>query len=165
MSSDEDRKARLPYGGKNRLLELPSPYPGNADAWEALPVAEQERVIGRTKQDSIELDDKPADAHVASTDQERFGDIFRRNMPYGTVTDHGTMFVGFCATQRPLAEMLESMAGLVSGTPDALSHRCTVSSASPGWIDAGVSGKSYRVRAVSTSGVASDWSPIVTIGA
>ena len=65
------------------------------DAWEALPVAEQEQVIGRTKLDSLELEDKPEDSHVHSTDQERFGDIFRRNMPYGTVTDHGTMFVGF----------------------------------------------------------------------
>ena len=43
-------------------------------------------------------------------------------MPYGTVTDHGTMFVGFAATQRPLATMLESMAGLTSGTRDALTR-------------------------------------------
>ena len=28
------------------------------------------------------------------------------------MTDHGTMFVGFSAEQRPLAAMLESMAGL-----------------------------------------------------
>ena len=76
------------------------------------PVAEQERVIGRTKLDSVELEDKPDDSHVASTDQDRFGKIFRRNMPYGTVTDHGTMFVGFSREQRPLATMLESMAGL-----------------------------------------------------
>jgi porphyrinogen peroxidase len=69
---------------------------------------------------SIELEDKPADSHVASTDQETFGDIFRRNMPYGTVTNHGTMFVGFAATQRPLASMLESMAGLATGARDAL---------------------------------------------
>jgi len=59
---------------------------------------------------------------VASTDQERFGDIFRRNIPYGTVTDHGTMFVGFSADQRPLAAMLESMVGLNGGTRDALTR-------------------------------------------
>jgi porphyrinogen peroxidase len=41
-------------------------------------------------------------------------------MPYGTVTDHGTMFVGFCAKQRPLQAMLESMAGLTNGVRDAL---------------------------------------------
>ena len=84
----------------------------DAAAWEALPVETQEAVIGRRKPDSVELDDKPADSHVASTDQDDFGNIFRRNMPYGTVTDHGTMFVGFCAEQRPLEAMLESMAGL-----------------------------------------------------
>ena len=37
-------------------------------------------------------------------------------MPYGTVTDHGTMFVGFSADQQILASMLESMVS----TPDAL---------------------------------------------
>jgi porphyrinogen peroxidase len=106
-------------GGTVLLLQK---WMHDAPAWEALSVPEQERVMGRTKADSVELDDKPADSHVASTDQERFGDIFRRNMPYGTVTDHGTMFVGFAAEQRPLAAMLESMAGLVSGERDALTQ-------------------------------------------
>ena len=106
-------------GGTVLLLQK---WVHDSTAWEALPVAAQEQVIGRTKLDSVELEDKPDDSHVASTDQERFGDIFRRNMPYGTVTDHGTMFVGFAATQRPLATMLESMAGLTSGTRDALTR-------------------------------------------
>jgi putative iron-dependent peroxidase len=79
-------------------------------------------VIGRTKLDSVELDDRPEESHVARTDQDRFGKIFRRNMPYGTVTDHGTMFVGFSAEQRPLATMLESMAGLDGGDRDALTR-------------------------------------------
>jgi deferrochelatase/peroxidase EfeB len=39
---------------------------------------------------------------------------------YGTVTDHGTMFVGFSADQRRLAAMLESMAGVAGGARDAL---------------------------------------------
>ena len=78
--------------------------------------------MGRLKSDSTELEDKAADSHVASTDQDRFGKVFRRNMPYGTVTDHGTMFVGFSADQKRLSDMLESMAGLTSGTPDALTR-------------------------------------------
>jgi putative iron-dependent peroxidase len=106
-------------GGTILLLQK---WMHDAPAWEALPVAEQERVIGRRKEDSVELDDKPADSHVASTDQDRFGKIFRRNMPYGTVTDHGTMFVGFSADQRPLAVMLESMAGSGGGPSDALTR-------------------------------------------
>ena len=78
--------------------------------------------MGRTKPDSVELEDRSPDSHVARTDQERFGDIFRRNMPYGTVTDHGTMFVGFSADQRRLTAMLESMAGITDGVRDALTR-------------------------------------------
>jgi porphyrinogen peroxidase len=106
-------------GGTILLLQK---WRHDAAGWESLPVAEQERVIGRTKDESVELQDKPADSHVSSTDQDRFGKIFRRNMPYGTVTDHGTMFVGFCSAQRPLAAMLESMAGVTSDSRDALTR-------------------------------------------
>jgi porphyrinogen peroxidase len=90
--------------------------------WEALSTDRQERVMGRTKLDSIELTNKPPDSHVAMTDQDEFGKIFRRNMPYGGVQDHGTVFVGFSADQKRLARMLESMAGLITGTRDALTR-------------------------------------------
>jgi putative iron-dependent peroxidase len=70
----------------------------------------------------VELENKPSDSHVARTDQDEFGHIFRRNMPYGGVADHGTMFVGFSAEQKRLSRMLESMAGLVSGKRDALTR-------------------------------------------
>jgi putative iron-dependent peroxidase len=106
-------------GGTVLLLQK---WEHDAESWESLSVASQEQVIGRTKLDSVELEDKVPDSHVASTDQERFGDIFRRNMPYGTVTDHGTMFVGFSSSRQPLSAMLESMAGLTSGTRDALTR-------------------------------------------
>ena len=104
-------------GGTILLLQK---WVHDASAWEALPVETQERVIGRRKLDSLELEEKATDSHVASTDQDRFGKIFRRNMPYGTVTDHGTMFVGFSSEQGPLSTMLESMAGLAGGARDAL---------------------------------------------
>jgi porphyrinogen peroxidase len=93
-------------------------------AWEALSTEAQEQAMGRTKADSIELEDRPEESHVARTDQEDFGDVFRRNMPYGTITDHGTMFVGFAAGQGPLARMLDSMAGL-GGHRDALTRYTT----------------------------------------
>jgi putative iron-dependent peroxidase len=106
-------------GGTVLLLQK---WAHDATAWESLPVTGQEAVIGRRKLDSVELDDKPDDSHVASTDQDRFGKIFRRNMPYGTVTDHGTMFVGFSRERAPLQTMLENMAGLANGTRDALTR-------------------------------------------
>ena len=90
--------------------------------WETLPVERQERIMGRSKLDSTEFDDKPEDSHVARTDQDDFGKIFRRNMPYGAVADHGTMFVGFSAEQKRLSRMLESMAGLLDGKRDALTR-------------------------------------------
>jgi putative iron-dependent peroxidase len=106
-------------GGSILLLQK---WSHDVTLWESLTITEQEQAIGRTKDESVELDDKPGDSHVARTDQDEFGKIFRRNMPYGTVTDHGTMFVGFSSDQRPLATMLESMAGLPDGIRDALTR-------------------------------------------
>lgn len=106
-------------GGSILLLQK---WQHDAGAWEALAVEEQEAVIGRTKLDSAELDPKPSDSHVAKTDQDTYGKILRRNMPYGSVSDHGTMFVGFSSTQQPLQTMLESMAGLNDGVRDALTR-------------------------------------------
>ncbi|MDX6454671.1 MAG: porphyrinogen peroxidase [Gaiellaceae bacterium] len=116
--------ATIPEGrpGAGGSILLLQKWNHDATAWEALQVEQQEQIIGRTKDESVELDDKPADSHVARTDQDQFGKIFRRNMPYGTVTDHGTMFVGFSADQRPLTTMLESMAGLADGVRDALTR-------------------------------------------
>ena len=108
--------------GAGGAILLVQKWAHDASAWESLEPGAQEQVIGRRKLDSVELEDKPSDSHVASTDQDTFGRIFRRNMPYGTVTDHGTMFVGFCREQRPLAAMLASMAGITSGTRDALTR-------------------------------------------
>jgi porphyrinogen peroxidase len=105
-------------GGSILLLQK---WVHDTSEWEGLSDGEQEKVIGRTKPDSVELDDKPDDSHVARTDQDSFGKIFRRNMPYGTVTDHGTMFVGFCAGQGPLLTMLEQMVGVI-GPRDALTR-------------------------------------------
>jgi putative iron-dependent peroxidase len=104
--------------GEGGTILLLQKWEHDADAWEALPVEEQELAMGRKKLDSVELEHKPADSHVASTDQDRFGHIFRRNMAFGTVTNHGTMFVGFASEQKPLADMLTSMVE----TPDALTH-------------------------------------------
>ena len=106
-------------GGSVLLLQK---WSHDVSAWESLATGDQERVIGRTKDESIELAEQPPDSHVARTDQERFGDIFRRNTPYGSVTDHGTMFVGLSAEQGPQTAMLESMLGLNDGVRDALTR-------------------------------------------
>jgi putative iron-dependent peroxidase len=115
--------ALVPEGqpGEGGTILLLQKWVHDALAWEALSVADQELVMGRRKTDSEELDDKPDDSHVAVTDQDELGKIFRRNMPFGTVTDHGTMFVGFSSDQGRLHRMLERMAGL-DGPADALTR-------------------------------------------
>lgn len=109
-------------GGSILLLQK---WTHNAAEWEAQPVERQEAVIGRRKSDSLELEDKPADSHVARNDQDRFGKIFRRNMPFGTAAEHGTMFVGFSSDQARLVAMLESMAGVHDGVRDSLTYFTT----------------------------------------
>jgi putative iron-dependent peroxidase len=96
-------------------------------AWRGLDAKEQELVIGRTKADSVQLDDAvmPDDSHVSRNVVEEDGGelaIYRRNVAYGGPTDHGTVFVGFCASQRPLDTMLRRMAGADGGPRDALTR-------------------------------------------
>jgi porphyrinogen peroxidase len=104
-------------GGSVLLLQQ---WEHNADEWESLPVAQQELIMGRRKSDGAELDPPPADSHVGRTDQEDFGKIFRRNVAYGTLAGHGTIFVGFCRDQRILQAMLESMVGTRANAIDRL---------------------------------------------
>lgn len=105
------------------------------DSFSKLTTAAQEKVIGRTKPDSVELDeaDMPADSHVARNVIEVDGEeiaIYRRNTSYGSPSEHGTVFVGFCASLAPLQTMLESMAGVRDGIRDALTrHTAALSGA------------------------------------
>ena len=121
---DAPAAALLPEGvpGAAGSVLLLQKWKHKVTEWEALPVQQQESIMGRTKLDSVELENKPSDSHVARTDQDEFGHIFRRNTPYGSVEDHGTMFVGFSADQKRLSGMLDSMAGLVTGSRDALTR-------------------------------------------
>jgi porphyrinogen peroxidase len=86
-------------------------------AWNALPVEEQEKVIGRTKLSDIEMPDdiKPANSHVALTTivepdgTER--QILRDNMPFGSPGsgEFGTYFIGYAASASVTELMLENM--------------------------------------------------------
>lgn len=97
----------------------------DAAAFEALLVEAQEKVIGRTKDTSVELDEKVRgpQSHISRTTIEENGEeqhIFRRNTPFGNATEHGTMFIGFSRDQHRLARMLARMAGAEDGIRDAL---------------------------------------------
>jgi putative iron-dependent peroxidase len=86
-------------------------------AWNALPVEDQERVIGRTKLSNVELPDdvKPSNSHVAlntivgPNGEER--KILRDNMPFGTVGkgEFGTYYIAYSSTPTVTEEMLNHM--------------------------------------------------------
>lgn len=97
--------------------------------WMTLSEQDQEKIIGRTKPDSVELpeDEMPETSHVSRTVVEHDGeelDILRRNVSYGVTGDHGTLFVGFSKDQYRQFEMLRRMAG-VDGVRDALTRFTT----------------------------------------
>jgi porphyrinogen peroxidase len=91
-------------------------YLHDLNGWNALPIEEQERIIGRTKLSDIELDDalKPSSAHNALTtiieDGEQL-EIVRDNMPFGDVGkgEFGTYFIGYARSPGRIEQMLENM--------------------------------------------------------
>jgi putative iron-dependent peroxidase len=92
-------------------------YLHDIPGWNALTVEEQEKVIGRTKLDDIELPDgvKPANSHVALNTitgpdgQER--KVLRANMPFGAPgsAEFGTYYIAYAATPSVTEEMLANM--------------------------------------------------------
>jgi len=104
-------------------------YLHDLEAWDALPVAEQERAIGRQKLSDVEIPDeeKAANAHVAlNTITDADGEerqIVRLNMPFGKVGDaeFGTYFIGYARTPDVIEEMLRNMfIGKPPGTYDRI---------------------------------------------
>jgi len=104
-------------------------YLHDVAAWNALPVEEQEKIIGRTKLADIELADdvKPTSAHNALTtitgaDGEEI-QILRDNMPFGSVGDgrYGTYFIGYARSPATIEQMLTNMfVGSPEGNYDRL---------------------------------------------
>lgn len=92
-------------------------YVHDMAAWQALSVPEQERVIGRTKLEDIELADdvKPANSHVAlNVVEDANGNqlqIVRANMPFGSVGagEYGTYYIGYSRTPAVTEKMLHNM--------------------------------------------------------
>ncbi|MGZ4659106.1 MAG: Dyp-type peroxidase, partial [Blastococcus sp.] len=109
--------AAVPAGpGAGSSIVLFQLWRHDSHGWDSLGVRGQELAMGRTKADSVEFDadDMPPSAHVARTTLVVDGEekkIFRRNVAYGGVTEHGTVFVGFACERFRLHEMLRRMAG------------------------------------------------------
>ena len=109
-------------------------YVHDLEAWNRLPIAQQEQVIGRTKQSDIELsgNSRRSDSHVALTTvlnpDGSQAQIVRDNMPFGRFAsgtpergEFGTYFIGYSATPATIETMLARMfLGDAAGNTDRL---------------------------------------------
>lgn len=92
-------------------------YLHDMSGWDSLSVTEQERVIGRTKLEDIEMDDdeKPANSHLAlNVIEDADGNelkIVRHNMPFGELgkSEFGTYYIGYSRTPAVTERMLRNM--------------------------------------------------------
>jgi putative iron-dependent peroxidase len=121
--------ALVPQGapGAGGAFVLGQRWVHDLEAFARLPVAEQERVIGRTKPDSIELEGEamPPDSHVSRTDVSLDGvaqKIYRRSFPYGTAAEQGLYFLAFSCGIERFAIQLARMFGT---SDDGLHDRLT----------------------------------------
>ena len=86
-------------------------------AWQALSTEQQERIIGRTKLDDIELDDdaQPDNSHVSlNTIVDENGverDILRDNMVFGDAGagEYGTYYIAYASDPAVTEQMLTNM--------------------------------------------------------
>ena len=102
-------------------------------AFNQLSINAQEKVVGRTKVDDVELEgaDMPVDSHVSRTDAKVDGKamkIYRRSSPYMSSQldkklkpDHGLYFFAFTGEMQHFTVQLERMMGISSdGISDKL---------------------------------------------
>ncbi|WP_259109780.1 Dyp-type peroxidase [Chryseobacterium sp. JUb7] len=92
-------------------------YLHNMNAWRSLSTEDQEKVIGRSKENDIEMSDdvKPSNSHIALANIEgENGEelkIVRDNMPFGSPSagEFGTYFISYANTFSTTKKMLTNM--------------------------------------------------------
>jgi porphyrinogen peroxidase len=108
-------------------------YAHNLEKWKKLKIDAQEHVIGRTKLESIELDDdiQPENSHVSRTvvedDEGEELAILRHSLPYGDGRgDQGLFFIAYTNDLSIIDSMLLRMFGTSGdGIHDRLLHFVT----------------------------------------
>ncbi|MDX4944510.1 Dyp-type peroxidase [Providencia manganoxydans] len=113
----------IDMGGSYILVQR---YEHSLKKWERFSEHEQEKMIGRTKKDSVELDENARNvtSHVSRVVVEEDGEelsIMRHSLPYGTASGkHGLFFVAYCARLHNIEQQLLSMFGEKDGKYDDL---------------------------------------------
>jgi putative iron-dependent peroxidase len=119
LIGEEDR----PFAGGSYVAV--QRYVHDLERWRKLDDREQEQIIGRTKQGSVELPKKkkPQTAHISRVVIERDGaelQILRQSYPWGTVREAGLYFAAYTKSLDVFDSMLARMMGT---TGDGLHDR------------------------------------------
>ena len=91
--------------------------------WNATSVSEQEKVIGRSKEYDIEMDEsvKPTNSHSAAANVGDDKKVVRGNMPFTEGSKTGTYFIAYASTFSTVELMLKKMfIGEPKGNSDRL---------------------------------------------
>ncbi|CRL23414.1 Short-chain dehydrogenase/reductase SDR [Penicillium camemberti] len=122
LVAEEDASAS---GGSYIVVQK---YTHDLPGWKDLSTEQQERIIGRTKIDNVELDDAKSGQRshkTLNTIEDEDGnehDILRDNMPFGSpgAGEFGTYFIGYTRRLWVIERMLERM---FIGDPPGLHDR------------------------------------------
>ncbi|KAJ5108498.1 hypothetical protein N7456_005173 [Penicillium angulare] len=122
LVAEEDTSAQ---GGSYIVVQK---YTHALESWKKLSAEQQEKIIGRTKLDNVELDDAESGQRSHKTlntiedEQGNEHDILRDNMPFGSPGsgDFGTYFIGYTRRLWVIEKMLERM---FVGDPPGLHDR------------------------------------------
>ena len=110
-------------GGSYVLLQK---YLHDLKKWDAVPVAEQEASVGRSKEANEEFskDVRLPDSHLGRVNLKENGvglKIVRRSLPFGKLSgEHGLMFTAYCHTLHNIEVQLLHMFGDADGKTDLL---------------------------------------------
>jgi putative iron-dependent peroxidase len=115
IAPDPQKTGKADFSGGSYVLI--QKYLHDMKAWEALPVEEQEKTIGRRKYNDLELSDqaKPENAHNAVTNiKGENGEelkIVRANIPFANASkgEYGTYFLGYAGKFSTTKRMLQNM--------------------------------------------------------
>ena len=117
-SEEAEKVALIPRGlaGEGGSYVLAMRWVHDLGAFGELSVPEQEAVIGRTKVESLELNQsrKLSTSHISRMEVEEDGEelqILRRSVPYGSLQEQGLYFLAFAADPTRYDKMLARMFG------------------------------------------------------
>jgi len=116
-------EGRPDAGGSYVLLQK---YLHDLKKWDAVPVAEQEASVSRSKEANEEFskDVRLPDSHLGRVNLKENGvglKIVRRSLPFGKISgEHGLMFTAYCHTLHNIEVQLLHMFGDADGKTDLL---------------------------------------------